>query len=263
MAVTSICGVLVAVFVSSGNVLAYQLGWQAFYAAPPIIVALGVVGLLGSQCKVPAWQRQEVMLVLSVLSLCTLIQFPFSKPVYFCYVAPLLFLAVAAIQRLPTSFVRGSGAPLLTFSILFPVVWVTPGFVFNIGKRASPNEQTARLTMPRGGNLRITKVEADEYNRLVRLVTSRAPGSSVILAGPDSPEIYFLSGKPNPTRLIFEFLEPAYSGQFPGDALLQKVRPTAVILNSRPHFSKVVSNGTVAMQYPMSENIDQFTVRWR
>ena len=34
-------------------------------------------------------RRQQVMLLLSLAAMCSLVQFPFSAPVYFLYIAPL------------------------------------------------------------------------------------------------------------------------------------------------------------------------------
>ena len=43
-------------------------------------------------------KRQQLFLLISVLALTSLIQFPFAAPVYFCYVTPLILLAVVATQ---------------------------------------------------------------------------------------------------------------------------------------------------------------------
>ena len=37
------------------------------------------------------------MILLSVCATCSLVQFPFAGPIYFCYIAPLALLTVAAL----------------------------------------------------------------------------------------------------------------------------------------------------------------------
>ncbi len=91
------------------------------------------------------------MLLFSVLAMTSLVQFPFSAPIYFCYAAPVLILAAnalfALIPTLPTHLVLGV---LMVFYLLFVLWRVTPAFVYNMGFSATPHVQTVLLNLPAG-----------------------------------------------------------------------------------------------------------------
>jgi hypothetical protein len=242
----------------------YGLAWLAVYCAPPVVTLMGCALLLTSRGRaLPRGDRQRVALALCVLGLFTLIQFPFSAPIYFCYVAPLLFLAVAALGRLPGSYNRYLGIVLTVFALVFPVFRVTPGFVYNMGIRSSQDEQQVRLTIPRAAGLKVTATEAEEYSALVKLIQTHSPPGSSILVTPDAPEVYFLARRRNPTRVFFDFLDPDTNG------VLQAVRlgeVSLVVINSRPGFSGLLDERAVKearLAFTNADRAGRFTVRWR
>jgi len=138
-----------------------------------------------------------------------LVQFPFAAQIYFCYVAPLLALASLGVVSARVTAARFLLGSLLSFYLLFAVLWVTPSFIYAMGYRYQPDPETRRLALSRAGGLRVAPGEAQEYERLIPLVQDHAAGE-YIYAAPDCPEVYFLSGLRNPTRNLFDFLdEPA------------------------------------------------------
>ncbi|MFM7925398.1 MAG: hypothetical protein ACKPJJ_34675, partial [Planctomycetaceae bacterium] len=46
------------------------------------------------------------------------------------------------------------------------------------------------------------------YQRLITKIQTDTAPEEAILAGPDCPEVYFLSGRRNPTRVFYDFFQP-------------------------------------------------------
>ncbi len=256
--------VLAFLVIRASNPYEYQLAWHAVYGAPPIVMAMGVWRLQTPEGRaLPSRERQQAALAFCSLGVFTLVQFPFSAPIYFCYVAPLLFLAVAALARLPVGYGTGFGSIVTVFALIFPVLRVAPGFVYNMGVRPGPDEQKVRLTMPRAGGLKVTKAEADEYSALVRLVHAHSSPGSSILVTPDAPEVYFLTQRRNPTRVFFDFFSPD-----PDQVLLamRSGEVPLIVLNSRPGFSGTLRERVLdaaGLEYPNAARAGRFTVRWK
>ena len=208
------------------------------------------------------------MLLLSVTALTSLVQFPFSAPIYFCYVAPIAILAAAGLCASiadPPRFVLGT---LIVFYVLFAVLRVTPGFIYSMGTSYAEDTRIERLDLPRSGGLRVDPLEAQVYEELIPLVQSHAVGS-YIYAAPDCPEIYFLSGLQNPTRTLFDFLDHSTDV---GDrteqilSTLESHQVNVVAINKAPSFSRSmypILRQTLEERYPYSAEMGHFQVRWK
>ena len=104
------------------------------------------------------------------------------------------------------------------------------------------------------------------YLETMALLRAHARGDYVY-AGPDTPEIYALTGLRNPTRSLFDYLDPTGSAR--GERLLRTLRSrgvTAIVINARPGFSDPLRPRTVAVlrtRYPFHQRIGAFDVRWR
>jgi hypothetical protein len=194
-----------------------------------------------------------------------LVQFPFSAPIYFCYAAPVLILAAGALFALiprPPQLALG----LLTVFYLLFVIWrVTPAFVYNMGYTATPYFQTVPLNLPRGGNLRVDPIQADAYGELIPFIQTHTSGEFTY-AGPDCPEIYFLTGLKNPMRTLFDsFDEP--EGRT--ERILQAIEThhiTVLTFNEKPAFAGKINREleqVVQGRFPQSKQMGNFLVRWR
>lgn len=203
---------------------------------------------------------QEVFLLLATSAQLSLIQFPFSAPIYFCYVAPLVALALAAVARKGPGIVH---LPFLVFYLFFGVLRMNPSYIWDLGVRYRPYRPLAHLRLERGG-LRVPEQDRDEYETLAAVIERRGGGSRFLYATPDCPEVYFLSGKSNPTRVLFEFLgEPLKPEAML--ALLDERAVSVVVINRRPSFSgRVRAEVRTALEkrYPFSQMIGRFDVRW-
>ncbi|HEU4569125.1 MAG TPA: hypothetical protein VFS07_00995, partial [Gemmatimonadales bacterium] len=114
------------------------------------------------------------------------------------------------------------------------------------------------LTELRGGLL-VPVWEAAEYERIFGLLASWQ--ARTVVAGPDSPEVYYLGERPLPDREFFEFMAPEWSAA----AFARRIathHPDAVVLNRRPGFSRVDVDSVVAL-LPWRPIADTTTGRFR
>ncbi len=145
------------------------------------------------------------MLLLAVTALCSVVQFPFSVPMYFCYVAPLLILSCAALGD-PGS-IRGHvplTVPVAIFYLLFAALILLPNQIYRRGMSLQTTSVKA-FTLPRAAGMKGDAVQVETYEQIVAEIARHA-GTSPIWAGPDCAEFYFLAGRTNPTPVLWEAL---------------------------------------------------------
>ncbi len=151
--------------------------------------------------------------VVATLVMGAMVQFPFALDSYFLYVVPLVFLGASLLvcPAVTASGVEnhrwGTGRTLVVALCLFallelkstvPLGTVT-GVPKNVGKIA--------LDLDRCG-LTVEGSLGDVYRRLIEEIQGMTGSGEAILAGPDCPEVYFLSNRRNPTRLFYDFFRP-------------------------------------------------------
>ena len=157
-------------------------------------------------------------------------------------------------------------AGLVVFFLGFTALRLNPGFIRHLGFRPDPSTETALLRLPRSGGLHVSPVDRDLYETVVPMVEALARGP-YIYATPDSPELYFLTGKRNPTRTLFEFLDPHPETRTARVlAELDRDSVNVVVVNRSPLFSAPVSSDLVAglqARYPMARTVGRFLVVWR
>jgi hypothetical protein len=265
-------GVPIAVLVSASLLLArqapgfYMVVWHTIWAFVPFAVVLGV-GLLVRRSmlnRLESMQRQRLFMILSVTAGCGLIQFPFGT-IYLCYIAPLVVLSAAAVVSLMDQPPRLAVAGLMCFCFLYAVFEMTPGFVYHMAVEYTPDLQRVKLSLPRGGGLRVTATTAREYEELDSLIRQHARGQ-YILAKPDSPEVYFLSGFHDPTGVFFDFYEDASGRTQRALAAIQLHNINLVVLNHHPPFAGPVSDDlrtALEREFPNRADAGDFEVRWK
>jgi hypothetical protein len=256
-----------ALFLARQTKYFYQLVWSTIWVLAPLIAVLGV-GLLGRWClrnRLGTLQCQRLFLTLSVMAACSLIQFPFSNTIYFCYIAPLVLLSASALVSFMDKPSRLAITGMMSFCFLFAVFELTPGFVYHLGVQYAPDTQTVKLSLPRGGGLRVTAETAREYEELNSLILQHARGQ-YILAKPDSPEVYFLSGFHDPTGIFFDFYEDASGRTQRALEAIQLHNINLVILNHRPPFAGPIADDlktALERDFPNRADAGDFEVRWR
>jgi hypothetical protein len=268
-----LCGIFLGLYLgyllqySANDKVAYSAGWFSAAASIPLIVLAAAVylGVPRLARRLDSEKQQQLMLLVSALAMTSLVQFPFSAPIYFCFAAPVGVLAAGALLALIPRPPRVALGFLLAFYLMFVVYRVTPAFVFDMGYNAAPDVQTEPLKLARGGNLRVDPVQADEYKELIPFIQTHTSGE-YMYAGPDCPEIYFLTGLKNPTRTLGDsFDEP--EGRT--ERILQAIEAhhiTVLTFNEKPAFAGTINREleqVVQSRFPQSKQIGNFRVMWR
>ena len=195
--------------------------------------------------------------------MCSLIQFPYSAPIYFCYVAPLGVLVGAALVSGKPSAAKFNSSLLAVVLLAYAVWQVGPVFIHNLGWGNLEYEATYMLRNPNAGGIRVPAGEGHVYDRLAEVVREHARGE-YIFAAPDCPELYFLTNHRNPTPTFYEFFaENSAAGVV---QLLNSDEINLVVVNSQPEFSRPIRRdllSTLITEFPEHETVGQFEVRWR
>jgi hypothetical protein len=245
-----------------------MLGWLSISQAIPLTVAAGVAGALGglSGPEPRTLESRSLLLLSAALAFCNLVQYPWTNPTYFSFVAPLELLAATAIVRWHRGRLQPVAAVLLAFYLLYAVIWLTP-LVYRNYNNSADLLTDAPLTrvLPGRADLMVYDSSAVEYDSLVSLVRAEGRGR-FIFATPDAPEVYFLTGFRNPTGTIFDFLDQPEGRTARMLELLERRDVNLVVLNSRPGISAPVASDLSAAlrdHYPNEAAVGRFTVRWR
>src|SRR5436309_15388628 len=126
--------------------------WNAAWWVIPTLVIFGA-GALGSResargdrADIPS---QQVFLLLSVTALCSLVQFPFTSPIYFRYAAPLAILAVAGVFRFFPRIPSLLPAVLYVRFSAFAIFRLTPTFLYDLRTTFQPDTQKTPQSLPR------------------------------------------------------------------------------------------------------------------
>ncbi len=253
-------GVLVA-----GTQYAYTISWASASQSIPLVVCAGA-GLLAWRARSVtdqlSWER--CFTLLAIAGLCSLVAFPFAMPIYFCYAAPLALLALVAVLSTAGGAPQPLSAVATAYFLAFAVVALNPQGIEQLGFNPERGEPLARLHLPRGGVL-AKQSDVRVYEAAIDSLAAHAR-SGYTLAGPDAPEIYFLSGLRNPTRRIFDFLE---SGGVDSRQLLEEVDRhgiSAVAINREVRYSQPIDatlDSALAARLPRVADVGKFAIRWR
>ncbi len=249
----------------SGTPLLYYTVWQSARSLGVIAVLAGCLLLVRTrQCSLIGQDHhQNLFLLLSMTALLGLVQFPFAAPVYFLYVSPFVCLVLSAVVMAQKNMPKPRHFVALLFYLVFAVMWTNP-YVWVIGLAYVPFPAESVLKNQKG-QLRVNDYDNQLYTELVDLIR-RHSNSTYIYAGPDCPEIYFLSGKRNPTRKMFDFLSDSENTPIFVTELLNEKKINLVVVNRKPHFSDPLDpklSATLKDHFSHSVDVGHFTVRWK
>jgi len=247
----------VTLMVTSGTPPIYDKVWNSARSLNVVAVVLGCWRLISRTGGRDDLLRHKSFLLVSACALVGLVQFPFPAPIYFCYFAPLVVLALASTAGAEAGTSKKLQALLLAFYFFFAIFRLNRAYVV----RFLGLSLDTPLKLDRAG-LRVTPEDARQYETLIAAIRAK-PSSLRFYAGPDSPEVYFLAAHPNLTRFFFDFRE--YD---PGGLLhvLEEKQIDLVALNRAPHFSAVPSaeqSAALQWRYPHWVTINRFVLMWR
>jgi hypothetical protein len=259
---------LLVVLVASGSIGAvYRLVLHSIRWLLPA-TAVAAVALLGrddARGPAAALRRARLVLLLSVTAVSTLVQFPFTVAIYFCYVAPLVLLTVAALLAYLDRPVPAwlPGVPL-AFCGAFALLWMNTSPLNDMDASHEPYPEVRPMRLERAGLL-APLWQAGVYEATVDVVREHARGE-YIWASPDVPQVYFLSGYRNPTRSLFEFFEDSTGRSTRVLQALEEHHVNVIVLNTSPQFSPRISLPffrQLAKRYPNSILVGPNLIKWR
>jgi hypothetical protein len=260
--VAALVGVALLVMGSAPGV--YRGVWWSMRSLLPLAVVAGLV-LLGRKSVLGEGTRESILfLLLAVASVHGLIQFPMAAPNYFFYVAPLLalvglglFASAGAEPRIPLC--------LAAFYLAFAVAWFHRGYIYQMGDYYAAHPPTEPLLLERGG-IRVVPSEKAEVEAMAAVVDEYARGDH-ILALPDAPEVYFLTGKKNPTRTLFDFFAEDEGRVDRILDALDRTHVNLVVLNEGPvQFSGPPPEAlmdSLRARFPRAIRTGRFVILWK
>ncbi|HSM62137.1 MAG TPA: hypothetical protein VK849_15120, partial [Longimicrobiales bacterium] len=206
---------------------------------------------------------------LATVALWTLVQFPYPAPAYAFYVAPLAVLATLAVVAgepsdagapAPARHGRpgGPGRPFSPLLALVAGVYAFRGAGYVAGVVGSGE---VPLPGDRGGIL-VSSEDVRVYGGLMETVAAHVSGGA-LWAGPDAPEVYFLTGLPNRTPILYEFLTDTNPAE---PAALSDGTVTVAVVNTRPLFSRPLEPNVLerlTVRFSDARQVGPFVVRWR
>ncbi len=242
------------------NVTSYQIVWQSSRAVAALLpIAIGWALLSGRVRE--ANQRRILFACSAMLAWAALVQFPFGAPVYFCYIAPLALIAGTAMAQDRAGLGGSALGAWVGMLLVFAVLSMNRGYIYNLGQRHEPQALNVPLDLPRA-HLNVSGEDAATYQKVVALIANHI-GDGRLFAGPDCPEVYFLTGRFNPSGILFDFFSEESSHASNRGAWADA---RVVVLNHRPGFSprpSWQSASEIRREFPEGEFIGQFEVRWR
>ena len=259
----ALAGLLGTLLMLGNHPPVYRVIWAAALATPMAVVVAGIL-LIANRSQVIAPSAQpRVFLMVTMSAMVALVQFPYATPIYFCYGASVTLLAIAAVIFAQPKAPRRSHLVVAAFFFLFAIVFMNRSYGWNMGVKFLPYNPAGQLDLPRGG-LRVPDQDSQVYEDVVRVLQAHAAGGT-IYAGPDCPEIYFLSGFPNPTRAVFDFLSPETIDERAMASLLSNGAIRAAVVNTAPLFSRPLQPGVLRVieeRFPAFQRIGRFVVRF-
>ena len=252
--------------VTGSNDFSYVFLWNSARELAPVIVVVGC-GVLWNAWRQGDRERdvRALLLLLLVAAFVSLAQYPFGASIYFVYSAPLFALAAVAVVQHARAGEGLLPVTLLVIFTLFGFAWLDRGAIGTLGASFRPAREHVVLDRD-VASIRVTPEHRAVYRKAAELLDRHGEGR-FIFAGPDAPELYYLSRRENPTRSLFDFLDGSDSAR--GTHLLSILRErsvTAIAINLRPDFSDPLEAATVRTLrslYPHHARAGQFDVRWR
>jgi len=251
---------LVVAFGLMSGVAVGLAAWQAYWFLSVLMVALILMVVLGPLVTSfvlarRSEERSEVWLLAAFLIGFAFVQFPTAGPVYASFLTP---IAISVVVVMVSGSVYARTVPVvLAVAALVIGIQVAGGHVF-LGAPVVVGIEYVPLTVSRGG-IQIPR-EHDFYNQMAEHL-ARYEGVP-IYAGPDAPEVYFLSGALNPSGALFELLDPEWDpGGLPD--FLRRSGAQAVVINLKPDFSPEISPEILASireDYPVATQYGRFAV---
>ena len=170
-----------------------------------------------------------------------LTQYPYAFGIYLLYCLPFfllgLFLAFEEHEASPRPATPFRAQILLPLALIaFALIWVVPSDIREHGVGFKQQVRGEVGLEPRLG-IRLDTDQNRALEATLQIIREHSSPQQAILAFPDSPEIYFLADRKNPTPAFYDFFNPSFSYlHYLEIAQTQGVR--VIQINLKPEFSR-------------------------
>jgi len=196
------------IFIALGGIpLVYLIAFRSGHLLLPVIVTVGSTMLIQSRTDFMSKAiRNRLFIILMFAAAVSLMQYPYSSGIYFCYTSPFLILAVSAIVTRTKKYDRQLWGSVAAIAGIFSVVWINFSNPRTVGVFYQPAGEMVTLDLPRGG-IKIPAVGHDEIKPTIDYLQQHSQPDEYILAGPDCPQFYFLANRKNPTPQFYDLFQ--------------------------------------------------------
>jgi len=244
---------------ASSDDIAYLVTFRALIWMSPLVALVAAWRIArGAAGQLPA------ALVLLAYGFTSLVQVPFAAPAYFFYAAPLgVLVGVAAVEG-ATFRVRARFAVTLAGLLVFSVLRLNEGVILDLGYRYRDDPLRERMVLPRAMGLHVSEEDKSDYETVFAIVSRM--GGTALYAGPDAPEVYFLTGRVNLTPTLYDLLDDAHLREARVLAATARSDVPAIVIRPRPLFSAPLSEELIEeleRRFPHGRQVGRFIVAWR
>ncbi len=245
--------VIGTILITFGGIpLVYRITFKSGHLLLPMIVTVGAAILIKSRTDfISKAIRNRLFILLMFAAALSLMQYPYSSGIYFCYTSPFLILAVTAIVTRTKKYDRQLWGSVAAIVGIFAVVWINFSNPRTVGVFHQQASEMVTLDLPRGG-LKIPAVGYDEIKPTIDYLQQHSQPNEYILAGPDCPQFYFLANRKNPTPQFYDLFQASVIRGWRGKGYITTVEQelkTAiekrdiklVVINTIPEFSQPYS----------------------
>lgn len=191
------------------------------------------------------FKRMALFCLTTFAAFLSLNQYPFTSPIYFFFCVPFVLIAAISLACFEQTIQRSSTAPLpkvALFTGMFATIALLCFCAMRFGVDGFYGEYSGTV---RGSELRylsgvaVPAIQVDVYDRLLELADNVLSEDQTLLAGPDCPQVYFLTGRPNPTAYMYDMFvtDPDYYHKLLELAHSDKIG--MVVVNRAPEFSAI------------------------
>ena len=245
--------VIGTILITFGGIpLVYRITFKSGHLLLPVIVTVGAAILIKSRTDfISKAIRNRLFILLMFAAALSLMQYPYSSGIYFCYTSPFLILAVTAIVTRTKKYDRQLWGSVAAIVGIFAVVWINFSNPRTVGVFHQQASEMVTLDLPRGG-LKIPAVGYDEIKPTIDYLQQHSQPNEYILAGPDCPQFYFLANRKNPTPQFYDLFQASVIRGWRGKGYITTVEQelkTAIekrdikliVINTIPEFSQPYS----------------------
>ena len=205
-------------------------------------------------------ESRQMFFATSLSAFFNLHQFPYANPLYQYFCLPLILLSLVVIVTHKVG--TGRNATFLpTCAIVALICFCMLRYgIDGIWGQYIPTVKTRRVSI---SGINTTPEIAGVYIRIRKLANDVLSDSQTILAGPDCPEIYFFTGRKNPTPYMYDIFVTDNSYEEKLFQLSESDEIGMVIFNMAPEFSerwRVELFNRMRHEYSYYEDVGPFIV---